>query len=206
MKSLTAALLFSIIFAASCTRRPVQKDIVIDHNSAANGETKDELTTTPNAADAPYELQFIDTMIVYLGRAIDAAQLVRTRAQHDELKKFARSMIHEQQSEIAMLRKIRSDRYGNTPRAINMVLPGLVGTERSVDLEKLDKLKELGFDLEFIREMVPHLEASVAMSDELLSRQVQPDIAEAADRIRADPSKSVEQLKAWERSWSEEKL
>lgn len=204
MKPLTAVLLFFTILAVSCTRRPVQKDLVIDQNSAANGQANDEMTTSPGAADAPYELQFIDTMIVHLGRSIDAAQLVKTRAQHDDLKKLARSLIGDQQAEIALLRKLRTDRYGGMPRAVNRSLPGIADSVKTIDLDKLDKLKELSFDLEFIHEIIPHLEAATAASNALLAKQVQPDVADAARRITAEQSPVTEQLKAWEKSWADQ--
>src|ERR1043165_9418538 len=139
MRRVLFVLTFLLLFTASCDRRPVQKDMPIE-NTMQRGEHH-ELESSPGAADAPFELQFIDTLVAHDLSTVDAAQLVATRTGHAELRQLAAEMIPERQQEIARLRELRSQWYGNWSPAINLDLPGMrEGME--MDFDKLDSLKE----------------------------------------------------------------
>src|SRR4051794_19732635 len=100
MRMMLILFLTAAVCLCGCTRRPVQND-TIDHNATQHSTTDhSKMESSSGAATAPYELQFIDTMIMHHQGAIDAAQLVATRAQHGELKQLARSIITDQQREI----------------------------------------------------------------------------------------------------------
>ena len=53
--------IISVLFAA-CDHPPVPKELP-DHNTLANSNVDRTKVSSPLAAEAPYELQFIDTMI-----------------------------------------------------------------------------------------------------------------------------------------------
>ncbi len=48
------------------------------------------MSSSPNAANAPFDLQFIDTMSAHHQGAIDLAQTAESKAQKAELKSFTR--------------------------------------------------------------------------------------------------------------------
>src|ERR1044071_7971328 len=161
---------------ASCTRRPVQKDAPVNRipiePSTMNHSKMD---SSPGATNAPYELQFLDTMIVHHVGAIDAAQLVATRAQHNELTELAKAIIADQQREVAEMKQWRAEWFGESQPAINMDLPGMRDGMKDMDLSKLDALKENDFDLEFIRQMIPHHEGAVNLANDALTHDVHPE-------------------------------
>src|SRR5437762_10072226 len=143
MRQVSAFIAIYILAFAACDRRPIQKDIPPEHGTMdQNKMAHSEMTSSPGAADAPYELQFIDTMIVHHQGAIDTAQLVATRAQHKELKQLAKSIISNQQQEVAEMRAFRTAWLGDRPPAINMDLPGMREAMEQMDTEKPDPLKE----------------------------------------------------------------
>jgi uncharacterized protein (DUF305 family) len=163
------------------------------------------MQSSPGAAEAPYELQFIDTMIVHHQGAIDAGQLAPTRCQHDELKQLARSIVNDQQTEISQLRAWRSEWFGEKPAAVNMELPGMRDGMREMDLEKLDRLKENPFDLEFIRQMIPHHEGAVLMASDLLKQKnTHAELVKLADSIVSSQSGEIEQMRLWQAEWRKE--
>ncbi len=45
------------------------------------------MASSSDAASAPYDLQFIDTMSVHHGNAVDMAKLAAAKAQHPELRR-----------------------------------------------------------------------------------------------------------------------
>ena len=160
-----------------------------------------KMESSPGAASAPYELQFIDAMILHHGGAIDAAQLVATRAQHKELIELAKAIIADQQHEVAEMKQWRADWFVDSPPAINMDLPGMRSGMKDMDLTKLDALKENEFDLEFIRQMIPHHEGAVTMAKDLLTHDVHPEVKNLADSIVSSQSREIEKMRSWQSEW-----
>jgi uncharacterized protein (DUF305 family) len=185
----------------SCERPPVQKDLPdhksMDHSRMDHGE----MVSSPGAAAAPYELQFIDTMIAHHQGAVDMAQLVPTRAQHDELNNLARSIVADQQREIAEMKDLRARWFGEKPPAINMDLPGMREGMRGMDLAKLDSLKENAFDLEFIHQMIPHHEGAIVMANDALSKDTNAELKKLAEDIVQAQGSEINRMHLWEKEW-----
>lgn len=199
-----ATVLFITLFAFfnRCERPPVQHDVNIDANTAGHsGMSREGMTSSPGAAEAPYELQFLDTMIAHHGGAVDMAQLVATRAQHAELKQLAKNIIADQQKEIAQMREWRRSWFGDHAPAINMELRGMSDSMSAMNLDRLDELKETAFDLEFIRQMIPHHAGAVAMAKDLLTHEPNAELRSLADNIINSQEAEIEQMREWERDW-----
>lgn len=168
-------------------------------HSVANGR---KVQSSPGVATAPFELQFIDTMIELNLTAIDAEQLVATRAQHPDLKQFAESMIAGRQEEIASLKQLRSSWFGGMPQAVNFDLSGAAEGIHVIDLGKLDPLKENAFDREFLTEMVPLDEGSITLAKDLTGKEVHPELKQLAENIIQSRRARIEQMKEWQNDWS----
>ena len=205
MKYSFAGVILLAVALSACTRRPVQKDIPINHNSMGNSQMDhNKMVNSPGAEKAPYELQFIDTMIVHHQGAIDAAQLVATRAQHAELEELANSIISDQQREITQMKDWRKSWFGDSAPAINFDLPGMKEGMHGMDLAKLDSLKENGFDLEFIEQMIPHHEGAVTMARDVLARDdVHPELRTLAENIVRSQNEEIDRMQAWQKEWKQ---
>jgi uncharacterized protein (DUF305 family) len=190
-----------VIVYAACDRRPVQEDIPARNTMVHSNTAHREMTSSPGAADAPYELQFIDTMIAHHEGAIDAAQLVATRAEHDELKQLAASIIRDQQKEVAQMREWRARWFGDRPAAINMDLKGMREGMKQMDLLKLDGLKLRDFDLEFIAQMIPHHLGAVTMAQELLAQDTNSELRTLAENIVRSQSVEIDEMRERQRNW-----
>jgi uncharacterized protein (DUF305 family) len=203
MRCVVLSLILMVLATASCTRRPVQHDLPSSQNSdlPRTAGHSHQMTNSPGAVDAPYDLQFIDTMIVHHQGAIDMAQLVATRAQHEEIRQLAKSIISDQQREIAEMKALRSNWFGASPQAINMELPGMHEGMSGMDLARLDSLKGNDFDLEFIRQMVPHHEGAVTMAKELLAIEAHAELKTLTESIVRTQTTEVEQMKDWQKDW-----
>lgn len=64
------------------------------------------MTSSPNAADAPFDLPFLDTMTSHHQGAIAMARMA-TKAQHDELGEMAVAIVTDQRREIDQMKKWR---------------------------------------------------------------------------------------------------
>ena len=83
-----------------------------------------KMASSPGATEQPYDLQFIDTMIMHHQGAVDMALLAKTRSRQDELSGLAKSIIDDQTKEIALLKKWRNERFAGKPPAVNIDLAG----------------------------------------------------------------------------------
>ena len=190
------------LVTAGCARRPVRNDVNTPEGPPTRqGNADSEINSSPRAIDAPFELQFIDTTIELDLNAIDAAQLVATRAEHEELKQFSRKLIAERQGEIATLRQLRSTWFSTRPKAIYLELSGAPEAFHALDIGKLDPMKENAFDLEFIGQMTSFLGPANRMTSDLLTKDARPELKQIAQSILRSNELELEQLKKWEIDW-----
>ena len=201
-----------LMFFNACDRPPAQKDIPVKNapqNSVDHSGThQSSMESSPGAADAAIELQFLDTMIAHHQGAIDMAQLVQTRAAHPELKSMAADIIKDQQKEIEMMRAMREQYFRGTPPAVNASFPGMETGMEKMDIDKLDLLKENAFDLEFLDQMIPHHEGAVEMAKYVISK-LPSESSELNDTLRSlarsivdAQSAEISKMKEWQSAWS----
>ena len=203
MRPLLLFLLLVTLFSA-CTRRPVQQDLPrsqgnsVDHSGRHNSAVE----SSPDAAAAPLELQFLDTMIAQHEAVIDMAQLAQTRAGSDQVKIAANDTIANQRRELADLRGLRDKFYAGSPQAINLELAGAADAFDGIDLEKLDDLKEKPFDVEFVRELDVTLRASNELAKPLAAQnsqasddgEVTVSVRQLAGRLADSRDRDLERL------------
>jgi uncharacterized protein (DUF305 family) len=187
-------------FQFACDRRPVQKDVPVDHNTMDHSKLGHG-DSSKGAESAPYELQFLDTMIAHHQGAVDMALLADTRAGRPELKTFAGKVIEDQQKEIAQMREWRKSWYAEAPPAVNMNMPGMTEGMEGMDIKKLDSLKGNAFDLEFISQMIPHHEGALVMAKDLLAREARPEVKTLAQAITREQAAEITQMKSWQSDW-----
>lgn len=181
------------------------------NNSAADHKMMDHsthgamdhstMTTSPGAEKAQIDLQFIDTMIVHHQGAIDMAKLAETRAEHTELRKLASDIIREQEREIATMNEMRQKWFGGTAQAVNMEFPGMSVGMRGMDMKKLGSLRGNEFDVEFIRQMIPHHEGAVEMAKHIRSHDAHAELKQLGDDIIKAQDAEIKQMREWHSEW-----
>ena len=160
------------------------------------------MESSSGAAEQPYDLQFIDTMIVHHQGAVDMALLVKTRSRQPELTALAASIISDQTKEIAQMKKWREERFAGKPAAVNMNLAGMRDGMKGMDMAKLDSLKDREFDLEFIKHMIPHHEGAVVMAKETLQKSENAEIKNLAESIINSQYAEIKKMRDWQSSWA----
>jgi uncharacterized protein (DUF305 family) len=202
----TLLVILAAAFLSVCDRPPAPTNAdhsLHDHSNTNHGSMDhSKMESSPGAAAAPQELQFLDTMIVHHQGAIDMAQLVNTRSQRPEMKKLAQAIIDEQRREITQMRAWREKWFSEAKPAINMDFPGMRAGMAGMDMVKLDSLKSNEFDLEFLRQMIPHHEGAVEMSKALRSSDSYAELKEFSESIIKAQTAEIEQMKVWLDSWS----
>jgi uncharacterized protein (DUF305 family) len=183
------------------------------HSNTANnsahtdhaGMDHSTMASSPGAADAPLELQFIDTMIVHHQGALDMAKLAEVRASRDELKKFGAAIIADQDREITQMRRWRGEWYKDAKPAINMDFPGMKDGMAQMDMKRLGELSGQEFDREFIRQMMVHHSGAVVMSRALLANSAEislkPEMKKLAEAIITAQNGEIDQMNKWLAEW-----
>ncbi|WP_352431023.1 DUF305 domain-containing protein [Pyrinomonas sp.] len=159
-----------------------------------------QMQSSPGAEKAPYDLQFIDTMIAHHQGAIDMARLAADRAERGELKELARKIIADQEREIAQMRQWRERWYKGQAPAMNMDLPGM-RESMQMDMGKLAEARGRVFDLLFIDMMIPHHEGAVKMSRQALERAEHVEVRRLAEQIIAAQQAEIAQMRQWRAEW-----
>jgi uncharacterized protein (DUF305 family) len=179
------------------------------HSHAANTKSDDhskmdhsKMESSPGAKEAPYDLQWIDTMIAHHEGAIAMAAPAYKNAKTLEITQFAEQMQRDQQKEIATMKQWRIQRFPNAKPAINMEIPGMSESMKGMDMAKLEAVKGVDFDLEFIRQMVPHHEGAIVMSRDAIAKSETDDLKKLAREIIKAQEAEIAQMRKWQAQWS----
>ena len=170
----------------------------MDHSKMNHSEMK----SSANAASAPYDLQFLDTMIAHHQGAVDMAQPAEKKAERAEIKTLAKTIIAEQEKEIAQMKKWRAEWYKDQPSAVNMEMAGMMDSMKDMDMKKLESASGQTYDLEFIKQMIPHHEGAVVMAEEALQKSQKLEIKALANAIIKAQQAEIKQMKDWQTAWS----
>lgn len=167
-----------------------------------SGMNHGAMQSSPNAANAPYDLQFLDTMTAHHQGAVDMARPAETKAQHAELKEMARNIIRDQEREIAQMKQWRDEWYAGKPQAMNMEMSGMMDSMRGMDMTKLNAASGNAFDVMFLDMMTPHHQGAITMGREALTKAGHPEIKKLAQQIIDAQEREIAQMNKWKAAWS----
>lgn len=179
----------------------------MDH-SAMNHETMNHdsmdhsnMQSSPNAASAPYDLQFLDTMIAHHQGAVDMAKPVSAQTQNKELRSFAEKIITDQTREITQMKEWREKWFKDKPAALNMDMPGMRESMK-MDMRALGAAKDKDFDRMFVEMMIPHHAGAVEMSKEALTKAEHAEIKTLSNQIIKSQEAEIKQMQDWKVKWT----
>lgn len=176
-----------------------------DMSNMQAGHEMTNMNSDPGAAEAPYDLQFLDSMIHHHNGAIMMAKMVLGKTERPELKAFAQKIIADQTREIDQMKHLRDQWYAGKPEAVNMEMAGMVGGMKMMNSEhmkEMDQMPAEHFDEHFLNMMIAHHEGAVVMSKDALKKAEHPEIKQLADKIIQAQQPEIEQMKKWKEMWS----
>jgi len=190
-----------LMVSAACTTQPAA-NTAVDHSTMDHSKMGHAMESAPGAAEAPYDLQFLDTMIVHHQGAIDMARLAATKAGHDELKNLSKEIITTQQAEIDQMKKMRDERFAGAASAVNNDLVGMKEGMARMDMTKLKSLSGTEFDIEFIDQMVPHHLGALIMSNDAIRKSENNDLKILAETILKAQGPEITKMNEWKKAWT----
>ncbi len=147
-------------------------------------------------ASAPYDLRFIDEMIMHHQGAIMSAEMMIGDSERPELRDLARRIDEGQREQIERMRGWREQWYHDAPAPamdVNPMTPmmdmmsGMMGGERA--------------DRMFLRMMIPHHQLAIDMVENALHQAEHEDLKRLAREIVADQSAEITEMEGYLRDW-----
>lgn len=174
------------------------------NSNAAMPNMMSNMKSDPNAASAPYDLQFIDTMSAHHQSAVDMAGMALKKSQNAELKTFAQKIIDDQQEEIAQMKAWREKWYAGKAPAKNMEMSGMMDSMKMMagdGMKKMDAMTGKDFDTHFLDMMTPHHAGAVTMAKEALTKAEHPEIKTLANQIIKAQEAEIKMMAGWKSKW-----
>lgn len=162
-----------------------------------------------NGGNSVMDAHFIEQMIPHHEDAITMAKLALLRAEHDEIKTLAQSIIDSQSREIDLMRVWYKTWYGKDVPTGPQVMGqhGMMGNSgmhmgRMNDGSDLERLNEAeNFDKVFIEEMIPHHQMAVMMASMLKNGTNRPEMKQLADDIVSAQTGEINRMRGWYKNW-----
>lgn len=144
-------------------------------------------------ATAPYDAQFIDSMIRHHQGAIDMASQALKEAQKPEIKMLAANIVKAQQGEITQMQDWRKAWYPDLAPTggMNMAMGEMmIGNDATKP-----------FDQRFIEAMIPHHQGAIAMAKDAQQKAEHPEIKTLVGSIITDQEREIAQMQQWSQQW-----
>jgi len=160
-----------------------------------------------NVLNQNIDRHFIEEMIPHHDGAIVMAELALTNAKRPEIIALAKNIIEAQKKENDQMQSWYKDWFGNMPSNSSemggMMGHGNMGMQMmgmDGDLLALKSAKD--FDLEFIKQMIPHHEMAIMMARMLLASTNRPEMKKLAGDIITSQSEEIKMMQGWYSKWS----
>jgi uncharacterized protein (DUF305 family) len=157
--------------------------------------------SSPDAASAPFDLQFLDTMIEHHQTAVEMAAPIAAKPDNAELREFAAKIVADQTREIAQMKDWREQWFAEKPAALNMEMPGMLDSMRGMNIKKLKAGGGKQLDLRFLDMMTTHHQGAITMSKEALNKARHAEVKTLADQIIAAQKAEIEKMRQWKTDW-----
>lgn len=165
--------------------------------------------------DEPFDLQFIDQMIMHHQGAIMSSERMISDSERPELRKLAASIEKSQSEQIDQMQAWRKEWYPNADRTFGMMDPtrmeemmGGGQMERMMGGSMQEMMGADATDEMFLRMMIPHHQMAVDMSEKALKRADHPELKDLARKIKDEQSAEIELMQGYldeiqsaEKSW-----
>lgn len=158
------------------------------------------VVTANQMGDMPYDLHFIDMMIMHHQEGIEMAQMAQTKAQSAAVKTFAQRTATDQQKDIEELQGHRNHWYAGKPpmnpammsSMMQSMHPGMMSMEDT--RRKLLAAQGVTFDRLFLDTMIHHHQMAIDMAKEAMTKAEHPEIKDIARKAVAKQTSEIAEM------------
>ncbi len=163
--------------------------------------TNNSRVSAQQMQDMPYDLHFIDMMIMHHQEGIEMAQLAETRAQKASIKSFAAKTAAMQQKDLEELQGHRNHFYPGKPPMDPAMMSSMMQSMQGgmkMDMEdtrrKLRAAEGAAFDRLFLDTMIHHHQMAIGMAKEATTKAEHPEIKEYARKAVAMQQSEITEM------------
>ncbi len=166
-----------------------------DHGGMAMDATSTAGATMDHGmmGSAPFDAQFIDSMIEHHNGAIMMAAQALTESERPEIKELAQNIITSQRQEVEQMTAWRQQWYPDLEPTGGM---GMSMGDMGVSGDTSQR-----FDQRFIAAMIGHHNGAISMAREALTKAEHPEIKQLAEAIIKAQESEVSQMEQWNTEW-----
>ena len=148
------------------------------------------LHPTTSAADLalPYDVRFIDGMMMHHLAAIDMANAALQSATDPKIKELAQAIITAQSAEVTQLRDWRASWYPDAPMT--------AGTGADMGTMQVSDDAAIAYDIRWLNAMIDHHQGALTMATEALANAEHAELKTLVTAIIADQTREIEQMQA----------
>ena len=155
--------------------------------------------------DRPFDLQFIDQMIMHHQGAIMSSEHMIADSERPELRQLAEDIEKSQSEQIEQMRAWRDEWYGDeAERTFGAMDPAqmdeMMGEEQMNRMMGGSMQEMMGGDITdamFLRMMIPHHQVAIDMSEQALEWAEHPELKEFARKIIDEQSAEIELMQGY---------
>ena len=150
--------------------------------------------------DLPFDLQFIDQMIVHHQMAIMSSEHMISDSERPELRQLTENIQRSQSEQIEQMQEWRDEWYPDDAKqepemSNDMMDDGMMEQMMGGSMQGM-----MGGDIAdamFLRMMIPHHQDAIDMSEEALERAEHPELKELAQTIIDEQSAEIELMQGY---------
>lgn len=159
-----------------------------------------------NSIDA----HFIEQMIPHHEDAITMAKLAQTKAQSQEVKQLAESIIASQGKEIDQMKTWYKVWFGKDVPSNTQTMNqhGMMGNKSEMHMGMMGDQSDMAtleeaenFDVAFVEHMIPHHQMAVMMANMLKGGTQRAEMKKLADEIVSAQTSEIDQMRSWLKEW-----
>ncbi len=155
--------------------------------------------------DAPYDLRFIDEMVMHHQGAIMSAEMMIADSEHPELRDLAQRIREDQQRQIDQMLAWRAEWYPDAATPAMALEPGNGSMGGMMDGGMMGGMMDGEMaDRMFLRMMIPHHELAIDMAEDALINAEHEELKTLAQEIIDGQSAEIEEMEGYLREWYDE--
>ena len=148
--------------------------------------------------EEPFDLQFIDQMIMHHQGAIMASEHMISDSERPELQQLAEDIQLSQSEQIEQMQEWREEWYPDAESTYGMIDPtqmeGMMGN-RMMGGSMQEMMGGAATDAMFLRMMIPHHQLGIDMAELALEEAQHPELEELAQTIIDEQSAEIELMR-----------
>jgi len=152
-------------------------------------QTQAQNQSSSQMGDMPYDLHFIDMMIMHHRQGIAMARLAERKGSTASLRAFAKKTADDEEKDLLELKRHRDHWYAGAPEMdhaqMMAQMPGMSGhanmkMDMQGDIAKLQAATGKQFDRLFLDMMIPHHQMAIGMAKEATTKAEHAELKEMA--------------------------